>query len=73
MGDSGGTSSIFVLFLLASTLVALHIVNFQGRRSIGALMLTIYVLYLVFQFLSEVGLIHHYGTDHNDDFDEEER
>lgn len=63
-GDTGPTSSFFLFQLLISSFCILIINGFQGRRSLGFLMMINYLSYLLFCLLSEFEVMHPYGTDH---------
>lgn len=67
VGAFGPTSTTFLFALLLFTWNTIFMAQFQGRRSIGILMLTIYLIYLLFCTLAEFEVMHPYGTDHNDD------
>ncbi|XP_055606299.1 mitochondrial sodium/calcium exchanger protein-like isoform X2 [Uranotaenia lowii] len=54
----------FLIQLLATLLLALLLTDFQGRRSIGLIMIIIYLVFIVFCLLGELEIIHPYGTDH---------
>lgn len=66
MGAPGATSTIFLIFLLVFTLAALNFTHFQGRRSVGVLMVAIYLIFLLYVCLSENEVIHDFGADHQE-------
>lgn len=63
-GDTGPISSFFLVILLLLTMAAFSINGFQGRRSLGILMIMIYLTYLLFCILSELEIMHPFGTGH---------
>lgn len=62
------TIAIQFCLIITSTL-AIVLCGYQGRRSIGIYMISLYILYLVYAFLIEMEIIHSYGTDHFDEGD----
>ncbi|XP_066601622.1 mitochondrial sodium/calcium exchanger protein-like [Prorops nasuta] len=59
-----------IAFLLCSLLISIIYLNATGafaRRSYGYLLYSIYFIFLLFQFLSELHVIHPLGTDHRSD------
>lgn len=66
-GDLGDNCSIFLNTLAIAILLTFAFTNFQARKSLGFMQLIIYFLFLLFAFLSELEIIHPYGTDHHDE------
>lgn len=63
----GENCEAFLVQLLATVLLALLLTSFQGRRSVGIIMVTIYAVFLVFCLLGELQVVHPYGTDHHNE------
>lgn len=56
-----------VAFLLCSLIVTIIYLNITGaivRRSYGGLLYSVYFIFLLIQFLSELNIIHPLGTDY---------
>ncbi|EDS37108.1 sodium/potassium/calcium exchanger 6 [Culex quinquefasciatus] len=66
-GAMGENCEAFLVQLLATVLLALLLTSFQGRRSVGIIMVTIYAVFLVFCLLGELQVVHPYGTDHHNE------
>ncbi|XP_015606105.1 mitochondrial sodium/calcium exchanger protein-like [Cephus cinctus] len=64
-----------IMFLLTSIFISIVYLNTTGgiaRRSYGYLLFSLYLIFLVINFLSEIHYIHPLGTDHHeDDYDYE--
>ncbi|XP_058460946.1 putative sodium/calcium exchanger 7 [Malaya genurostris] len=66
-GAMGQNIEAFLVQLLGTILLALLFTDFQGRRSVGFIMISIYIVFFLFCLLGEFEIIHPYGTDHNDE------
>lgn len=66
-GPMGQQCNYFLCAILLFALLSLGFCNFQGRRSVGFLLISIYALLLVYALLGEFELIHTFGTDHRNE------
>ncbi|XP_063995637.1 mitochondrial sodium/calcium exchanger protein-like [Diachasmimorpha longicaudata] len=57
----------FLLCTLISSLIYLNTVGFRARKSYGFLLFSIYGVFILVNFLSEIHYIHPLGTDHRED------
>lgn len=57
----------FLVQLLATILFVLLLTGFDGRRSVGIIMIIIYLLFILFCILGEFEVLHPYGTDHHNE------
>ncbi|XP_011305559.1 sodium/potassium/calcium exchanger 6, mitochondrial-like [Fopius arisanus] len=57
----------FLLCTLVSSLIYLNTVGFRARKSYGFLLYSIYFVFMLVNFLSEIHYIHPLGTDHRED------
>ncbi|XP_058828520.1 mitochondrial sodium/calcium exchanger protein-like [Topomyia yanbarensis] len=66
-GAMGLNIEAFLVQLLGTILLALLFTGFQGRRSVGFMMISTYIVFFLFCLLGEFEIIHPYGTDHNNE------
>lgn len=55
---------VFLLCSLLATIIYLSIMGALARKSYGYLLISIYFVFILIQFLSEFQVIHPLGTDH---------
>lgn len=63
----GKTCNLFLAAILLFALLSLCFCNFQGRRSVGFLLISIYFMFLMYAVLGEFHVVHTYGTDHRNE------
>ncbi|KXJ74347.1 hypothetical protein RP20_CCG013837 [Aedes albopictus] len=66
-GAMGENCEWFLVQLLATILFVLLLTGFDGRRSVGIIMIIIYLLFILFCILGEFEVLHPYGTDHHNE------
>ncbi|XP_055528891.1 mitochondrial sodium/calcium exchanger protein-like [Wyeomyia smithii] len=66
-GAMGENIEAFLLQLLATLLFVSLLTGFQARRSVGLIMIVIYLVFFLFCVLGELEIIHPYGTDHHNE------
>lgn len=57
----------FLLASLFTSIIYLNLVGFLARRSYGLLLYSVYFVFILINFLSEIHFVHPLGTDHRDD------
>ncbi|XP_062540451.1 mitochondrial sodium/calcium exchanger protein-like [Armigeres subalbatus] len=66
-GAMGENCEWFLVQLLATVLFVLLLTGFKGRKSLGVIMIVIYLVFLLFCVLGELEVIHPFGTDHHNE------
>lgn len=63
-GSIGKNCTVFMMFGLTGFILGMIFTNFIARKSLGIFLLTVYVMWFISIVLSEVKVIHPFGTDH---------